>query len=682
MGCDYLDRLNEPQRQAVTTIDGPLLVLAGAGTGKTGVITARIAWMIESGIPPSNILGVTFTNKAAREMRERLDALIGRSAEKVTLGTFHSVCGRILRRYIHLAGNYNASFGIMDEQDQSGTIREAAGELGYGKEDYPEDMVASFISTLKNDLVFADEYEPDPLNPYQVACGKIYRRYQELAELRNTVDFDDMLILPVRIFRNHPDILAKYREQYRYILVDEYQDTNSAQFELIRMLAAPANNLCVVGDDDQSIYAWRGADVANILEFPHVFPGTKEIKLEQNYRSTNKILKAANAVISRNGQRYDKNLWSANGDGENIKIVCAETGDDEARFIAGTVANLVARGEYSLSDFAVLYRSNYLSRGLETAFREQKIRPKIVGGQEFFQRREVKDAAAYLKLPLNKRDDQSLLRIISVPPRGIGDKSIVRLRELAKAAPGTPLLDVLGNEAYLKNVSGTAAKESAALHDTIEKYAALFKSADLQLMKTVHQYLTEVGYLGGIQRIYHSREETESRLENINEFINCIGNFESDRRAKGESPMLADFLESYSLMDDNDRTDDELRDAPVLSTVHAAKGLEYPFVFLMGLENNIFPHERALEENPKRGLDEERRLFYVAVTRAKQTLVLSYARRRMRYGSWEPTSPSQFLECIPKDISESNVPDDFVKYLSDDEKKRAYADILKMIDNA
>ncbi|MBR2905751.1 MAG: UvrD-helicase domain-containing protein, partial [Lentisphaeria bacterium] len=430
-----IESLNPQQRDAATTIDGPLLVLAGAGTGKTKVITCRIAYMIEQGIAPSSILGVTFTNKAAKEMRERLNLLIDPLlASKVTLGTFHSFCVRVLRKEIHLAGHYNSSFSIADDSDQSSLIRQAAAELGYAKDELATPEILGYISRMKNRLKFPeDALQEAPDYSREEDMAKVYERYQKMLELQNTLDFDDILLLTLKIFEEHPEALEKWQNIYHYLLIDEYQDTNTAQFLIIQKLAGEKMNLCVVGDDDQSIYSWGGAEVANILEFPRYFPGAKEIKLEQNYRSTNAILRAANAVIGQNGTRYDKNLWSAKGEGESVKVFAVENGDEEAKFIVDTIENMRAMNpDMNYSDFAVLYRSNHLSRSFELEMKRRGIRPKIIGGQEFLQRKEVKDAASYLKLIVNPRDDQSLLRVLSVPPRGLGDKAVLTLRDMQK----------------------------------------------------------------------------------------------------------------------------------------------------------------------------------------------------------------------------------------------------------
>ncbi len=683
MSKRVLDRLNPEQKEAATTINGPVLVLAGAGTGKTSVITARIAYMIEQGIPPESILGVTFTNKAAKEMRERIRNIAARheadispeAASAVTLGTFHSFCARVLRRDIRYAGNYNSNFSIADTADQTSIARQAAAELGYSKDEIPTAEAVAYIGRCKNKMWSPEDALADAAQnrPAENILAEIYERYQKLLELQNMVDFDDMLLLSVRILEKYPDVLKRYQEQYRYLLVDEYQDTNAAQFRLIQLLAGERKNLCVVGDDDQSIYAWRGADVSNILDFPRYFPGTKQVKLEQNYRSTNNILATANAVIAPNTARYSKNLWSSKGQGEVIRVIRLENGDEEAQFIVNAILNMAARGEYSYSDFAVLYRSNYLSRAFEMAFRKVGIRPKIIGGQEFFQRKEVKDAAAYLKLVLNPRDDQSLLRIIALPPRGIGDKAIESLRNLRQAT-GIPLAELLDNPDYLTKISGAAQTGAKNLASAFRRAKEAF-AENGDLYNKAYTLLKETGYLDGLQRIYKDMKEAETRRENIFEFLSYMGKFEDEH----PGCSLIEFIESYSLMDDNDRTDEEDdRDAPVMTTVHASKGLEYPVVFVVGMEQNLFPHERSIAEGNE---DEERRLFYVAVTRAREQLFMTCARERYKFREYVRQIPSRFLKDIPDDICERSMgADSFLRPVSEESQLAAFEDIMRFLD--
>ena len=676
MAKSILDGLNPEQLEAVRTTEGPVLVLAGAGTSKTRVITARIAYMIEQGIDPASILGVTFTNKAAKEMRERIRKIVpAEAAAAVTLGTFHSFCARVLRRDIRYAGNYDSNYSIADTADQTSIARQAAAELGYAKEEIPTAEVVNFIGHCKNRMWTPEDALNDAAEnrPANQVLAEVYERYQKLLELQNMVDFDDMLLLTVRILEEHPDVLKRYRETYKYLLVDEYQDTNAAQFRLIQLLAGERKNLCVVGDDDQSIYAWRGADVSNILDFPRYFPGTKEVKLEQNYRSTNNILATANAVIAPNSARYCKNLWSSKGQGEIIRIIRLDNGDAEAQFVVNAIFDLkAANPDYNYSDFAILYRSNYLSRAFEMAFRNVGIRPKIIGGQEFFQRKEVKDAAAYLKLILNPRDDQSLLRIISLPPRGIGDKAILSLRNL-RHVTGIPLSELLDHPDYLKTVSSTAAAGARGLAAALKNAKALFAEPG-DLYFKAQQLLRETGYIDGLQRIYKDIKEAETRRENVFEFLNYIGKFESEKQGQCH---LADFLESYSLMDDNDRTeDDDDRDAPIMTTVHASKGLEFPVVFVVGMEQNLFPHERSLAEGSE---EEERRLFYVAVTRAREQLFLTCARERYKFKEYVRQIPSHFLKDVPEDISENRVGDSFLKVADEASQIAMFEDLMRQL---
>lgn len=668
--------LNPRQKEAATTIEGPLLVLAGAGTGKTKVITCRIAYMIEQGVPPASILGVTFTNKAAREMRERLDQMIAPELSKlVTLGTFHSFCARILHRFIQLAGHYNASFSIADDADQISLVRQAAAELGYSKEEIDTKAALAYIGRKKNLLQWpADALAADGADYTQNAhFARIYERYQQMLELQNTLDFDDMLLITLKLLDTRHEVLEYCRKTYQYLLVDEYQDTNQAQFRIIQLIAGEKMNLCVVGDDDQSIYSWRGAVVSNILDFPKMFHGAKEIKLEQNYRSTNAILKTANSVIASNSARYDKNLWSAKGEGEPVRVFRLRDGEAEARFVVDVMQQILHREpDRCWSDFAVLFRSNHLSRTFEQKLRSRGVTPKIIGGQAFFQRKEVKDAAAYLKLLINQRDDQSLLRILSIPPRGLGDKAILTLRELQKTMH-KPLLEILGSAEYHSHLTKSAARSAGELADCIRKYSEEFSEPG-KIAERIHVYLLDVGYLNGLQKIYKNMEEAEKRQENVLEFVNYIGIYE---RRKQEPCTLADFMESYSLMDENDRTsDDENTDGPVLSTVHASKGLEFPIVFIVGLEQGLFPHERALSEN---GEEEERRLFYVAVTRAREELYMTCASARFKYHDFVRQLPSAFLRELPKDCVEKPDLESFIEpqpSVTEDELRNAFADIL------
>lgn len=674
MTCDeILKVLNKEQQKAVRTVNGPVLVLAGAGTGKTRVITFRIAYMLASGIAPQSILGLTFTNKAAREMRERLASLVDpESAGKVTLGTFHSFCVKVLRQEIKNLG-YLPSFTIADSSDQQGLFKQAVAQLGWSKDECSLDVLINRISDWKNKLVSPQEARRFAETDIEVMASALYFTYQELLELQNMVDFDDMIMLVYRLFSEFPEILKRYQEHYQYLLVDEYQDTNAAQFKVIKMLAGERCNLCVVGDDDQSIYGWRGAEIENILDFPRLFPGTCEIKLEQNYRSTNKILNAANAVIATNSARHDKRLWSELGDGADLIAVNAENGEKEAEFIAGMIRQKMNENpDLTYHDFAILYRSNHLSRELEDGLRQAEIPYTLVGGQEFYNRKEIKDAVAYLKLVVNPRDNQSFLRILPTPPRGLAQKAVDSLKELHQIHK-IPMLYLLKKDEFLNSVSAkgaAAAKElSAAFDHAVNAFA---EPGNLAVKIT--SFLRETGFMDGMQKMYKDIDDARSRRENVDEFISAISQFENKC---AEPPTLGDYLESFSLLEENDRTEEKKEPGVTLSTVHASKGLEYPVVFIVAMEKDSFPHERSLEEG---SLDEEKRLFYVAVTRAKKELFLTCSRERYIRGQRKTRIESPFLHLLPEEFLQIGVPDDFIKTLSQDDMKAAFAKIFSILD--
>jgi superfamily I DNA/RNA helicase len=664
---NILRGLNNEQREAVKTVEGPLLVLAGAGTGKTRVITFRIAWMLKEGILPDNILALTFTNKAAREMKERIAELVSEDqAKKLTVGTFHSFCIRVLRQEIKRL-NYLPSFTIADTSDQEGIIKQAMAMTGYSAvEDISAGRIAAYIGKQKNQLIDYRSARKQSDNDLEARMAYVYEHYQTLLETQNMLDFDDMLLLTYELFNRFPEVLEKYRERYKYILVDEYQDTNYAQFSVVKFLCGSRNNLCVVGDDDQSIYGWRGADVGNILKFPEIFPGTVQVKLEQNYRSTNNILKAANAVIAANAERFEKNLWSAHGDGDPIWVVPARSNEDEAAFIADYLLQERSAMGLEFKDFAILYRSNHLSRLFELALRKAGVPYRLVGGQEFFQRKEIKDAAAYLKLLVNPLEDQSLLRILSVPPRGLGDKAVNRLKEL-KSAAFLPFSTLLKEEAFHRSLPPKSASEALALANCMDRYRAELATPG-GLAEKVRNYLTDVGYYNGLQKVYKNIEDSRKRQENVEEFLNAIAEFEHKAE---KPPTLMDYLESYSLLEENDRTEEPNDgNAVTLSTVHASKGLEYPFVFLAAMERNIFPHERSIEEG---SMDEELRLFYVALTRAKLRLIITFCRMRALHGRINNQTPSRFLSLLPEEIAKGKTPDDLLRYASSDEMEKFFA---------
>ena len=656
--------LNKEQISAVAEIEGPVLVLAGAGTGKTRVITYRIAHMIDTGIPAENIAGMTFTNKAAREMRERLAAVVPKaSAEKVSLGTFHSFCAKLLRKEIQALG-YNRNFTIADETDQNGILKQVIAEMNIQKELVNVPVCLSLIGNVKSELVEPEELEIFDTILHSV-FPKIYKRYNQMLKNQNMLDFDDLLLLTVRFLEQDKKALAKYRDKYKYLLVDEYQDTNFLQFRLLELIVGEAHNLCVVGDDDQSIYGWRGAKIENILNFPKQFKGAKQIKLEQNYRSTNIILKVSNSLISCNKTRHEKELWSDCGEGTNIRFIEADNADYEAQLIADSILDIHGRkNALSYNDIAVLYRSNYLSRNIEDSLRNSNIPYRLVGGKSFYERKEVRDAVAYLRLLVNKRDDQSLLRIIGAPPRGIGDKAIARLKEL-QTKTHFPLSDLLHNDGFISSLSGKASSGASGLSACMKKWHAKFKEGG-DLATKAHNYLREVGYLDGLLRMYKFREESEKRRDNVLELVNAVRQYEM---RQGAGASLLDFIESYSLADDNDKVDEEEEDSVTLMTVHAAKGLEFPAIFIMGMEENIFPNERSIVEGSK---EEERRLFYVAITRAKEILTMTRARERMRYGSTLRQKPSSFISELPKEYVDTLDSKEAFKKVSVDALKKAF----------
>ncbi len=671
--------LNPEQGEAVKTINGPVLVLAGAGTGKTRVITYRIAHMIDEGIDPKNILGMTFTNKAAREMKERLTSLVDPDkARKVTIGTFHSFCGKVLRKEIKRL-HYLPNFSIIDDSDQNGLIRQAAAELGYAKNEVPVPLVKNYISDMKNKLCFpkqAKKLADHDENHDKLRFARVYAEYQNLLEVQNMVDFDDMLLLVYEIFEKFPEVLKKYQDTYKYLLVDEYQDTNDVQFAIIEQLTREHHNLCVVGDDDQSIYGWRGANISNILEFDEKFPDTKKIKLEQNYRSTSKILKAANGVIGKNSKRHSKELWSGQGEGENLILVQTPDAEVEADFVADYIAQVVGdQPGRSYNDFAILYRSNHLSRQIELALRRASIPYRMVGGQEFFQRKEIKDAVAYLKVLANPKDDQSLLRVLNLPPRGLGKKVVDTLKEY-KAASFQPFSKLIGEDACLKNFSTKAVASARSFHGCIEKYRTVFQEPGDIAFK-VKDFLSEAGYLDGLQKIYKDYTESLKRRENIYEFINAIAEFEK----KAEAPVsLQDYLESYALMEENDKVEEQTENnsGVTLTTIHAAKGLEYPYIIQIAMETNIFPHQRSVMEG---SVDEELRLFYVSLTRAREQLVISYSASRMDKGVERNQFPSEFLKYLPEDIVDACTPEDLIKTMDKDDISKSLEAMMAMLDN-
>ena len=614
------DTLNPKQKEAVLHTDGPLLILAGAGSGKTRVLTHRIAYLIdECGVNPWNIMAITFTNKAAGEMRERVDDLVGFGAESIWVSTFHSSCVRILRRHIESLG-YTTSFSIYDSDDQKTLMRQVFKAMNVDTKQFKERSVLAAISSAKDKLITPEEFLLNAGADFrEKKTGEIYKEYQKQLRKNNALDFDDLIVKTVELFQNNPQVLDYYQERFKYIMVDEYQDTNMAQFKLVSLLASKYRNLCVVGDDDQSIYRFRGADIQNILSFEHTFPGTKVIKLEQNYRSTQNILDAANGVIRHNFGRKDKTLWTANGEGDKILFKQFDTARDEADFVARQIRD----SSYSYQDQAVLYRTNAQSRLIEERCIFYNIPYRLVGGVNFYQRKEIKDVLAYLKTIANGVDDLSVIRIINVPKRGIGATTIGRVTAFA-SEHGMSFYDTLKEAKQIPGI-GKAAEKISRFIAQMEAFRAMAHSEEYSIKDLIDHILEDTGYEEELQE--EGEIEAQTRLENIEELINKAAAYEED----SEHPTLDEFLEQVALVADIDNVDDS-EDRVTLMTLHSAKGLEFPKVYLVGMEDGLFPGMMSIMSGDKTEMEEERRLCYVGITRAKTELVLTAARQRMADG--------------------------------------------------
>lgn len=638
-----LSTLNKEQRQAVDTLDGPLLILAGAGSGKTRALIYRIANLVDHGVSPWNILALTFTNKAAREMRERTEALLGGSVKDMWVATFHSCCTRILRSDIDKLGR-DRNFVIYDDDDQTSLIAAIMKRLGVNDKDITKRQIKEHISEAKNKSTEPEKFLMD--NPYlDESVLKVFREYQRSLKEYNALDFDDLLGKTLELFQSCPEVLQKYRSKFRYILVDEYQDTNVMQYHIVELLAREHGNICVVGDDDQSIYGWRGADIRNILDFEKDFPGAKVIRLEQNYRSTSNILDAANAVIENNQGRKSKKLWTDNGRGDRIETFTADSERDEAHFVCRKIMEGVRSG-MNYGDFAVLYRMNAQSRIPETTMVNYGIPNKVYGGQRFYERKEIKDIMAYLRLIYNPFDDIALKRIINVPKRSIGDASIAELARVAEQEGKSMLVAALTSE----NIDPRAMKKIKPFADTMGEFIALSRTMPLSEftwgMISALEYET---YL----KAEDKRGEVESRMDNLRELIGNIKEIEKDL-SEGEDALRA-FLENVSLVSDIDSMNDG-NGAVALMTLHSAKGLEFPVVFMIGMEENIFPTSRARNDMSNHAMEEERRLCYVGMTRAKQKLYLINARQRNIFGNESYNRKSRFIEEIPAELTVSDNP--------------------------
>jgi superfamily I DNA/RNA helicase len=647
-----LDSLNPQQRQAVTTIRGPVLILAGAGTGKTRVITCRIAHLIRKGISPGNILAVTFTNKAAREMKERVAEMVPREArttgekgEGLTISTFHSFGSRVLRQHIEKLG-YKKNFVIYDDAEQQSAIKKILSRISIkGEKTEPRD-VQSLISKFKNGAFKPGEFGSETALSL---ARYMLKHYETALRACNAIDFDDLLVLTLRLLKEHPEVLADCRAKYQYIMVDEYQDTNAAQFELVNLLAQEHRNLCVVGDDDQSIYGWRGAEIANLLDLEKHFPEVKVIKLEQNYRSTNTILLAANAVIKNNARRRPKQLWSDKGQGEKIILAAFQNDEEEARTLVEEIEfDRMAHG-IPWKDQAVLFRTNQQSRSLETALRQAKVRYHLVGGQSFFDRREVRDMLAYLKVCTNPNDDISLLRIANVPARGLSDVTMERLLTASQQRHSS-VFTAMHHTDVLNSFQTRTQESIQEFLQFLEEYRNLLTAPGTEsdpegLLKWTKKLLTDSGYINELRRSEKNVEVGDSRVRNL---MDLIANIDGS----GLNPLperLQHYLENVTLDNDRDSEEEDPGDAVTLITMHSCKGLEYPHVHIVGVEDGLLPHSRSKEEGT---MDEERRLFYVAITRAQKTLTISYSLGRKKYGQTIPSQPSPFLRELPEELVE------------------------------
>ena len=649
-----LNTLNPQQRLAAETIRGPVLILAGAGTGKTRVITFRIAHMVQSGIAPGNILGVTFTNKAAREMQERVNKLLPKSKvqgpkskgdkeNRPTICTFHSLCVRILRVHIEKLG-YKNNFVIYDESEQLAAVKKILSAISAKGEKTDPGAILALLSKFKNGGESSGVFVDPSVRALAVHIAK---RYESALHACNAVDFDDLILLTLRLFNEHPDALAACREKYRYVMVDEYQDTNAAQFQLVHALTLEHRNLCVVGDDDQSIYGWRGAEVANLLNMEKHFPEIKVVKLEQNYRSTTTILNAANAIIKNNVRRRGKSLWSKKGTGAKIQLQTYENDETEAREIVAQIEFKRIAHRVRWEECAILFRTNQQSRPIETELRKANVRYHLIGGQSFFDRREIKDFIAFIKTFLNPHDDISLLRIANVPARGLSDMTMERLLGASherKCSVFTAMKNPLVTTTLQKNT-----------RECIEAFVAFIEETQSDLQQTsggkslatwAEDFLTKTGYFAELRRVEKNPEVSEARVRNLRELVATMN---------GSAPTLAaqldDFLENITLDSDREEEYEYTADAVTLITMHSCKGLEFPHVFIVGLEDGLLPHSRSKIEGT---LDEERRLFYVAVTRAMLTLAISHCGTRKKYGQSLPCQPSPFLKELPEELVETS----------------------------
>lgn len=638
---DYLQTLNEPQREGVLTTDGPCMLIAGAGSGKTRVLTYRIAHLIQQkGVDPFSIMALTFTNKAAKEMRERIEKVVGHDARNLWMGTFHSVFSRILRAEAHHLG-YPHDFTIYDADDTKSLIRNIVKEMGLDDTVYKANTIYSRISAAKNRLISWEDYlrnaelMGDDAANLRPEIGKIYKTYAMRCFKSGAMDFDDLLFNTDKLFKEHLEVLNKYQHRIQYVLVDEFQDTNLCQYFIIRKLSSVKENVCVVGDDAQSIYAFRGADITNILNFERDYPDLKVIKLEQNYRSTQNIVQAANSVIKRNRAQLPKNVWTANEEGNLIELIKAVSDNEEGRLVATSIFQEKMQHQLKFSDFAILYRTNSQSRAIEEALRRMNIKYKVVGGLSFYQRKEIKDLLAYLRFTMNQQDEASFRRIINLPKRGIGDSTVDKI-VVAANDHGTSIWEILQNATPF--VGGRVA-------GPIDDFVAMIKRFTIEIQrKDAYDAAFEIAKGSGLLRELYEDKTVEglSRYENVQELLNAIKEYVDDPERQDKT--LGAFLQEVSLLTGQDEDKDKDPDKVTLMTIHMAKGLEFKYVYMVGMEEDLFPSQMMISSRAE--LEEERRLFYVAITRAEKRLFLSYALTRYRFGRLKNCEPSRFLDDI------------------------------------
>ena len=635
-----LEHLNIKQKEAVQSIHGASLILAGAGTGKTTVLTSRIAYMVEQNISPSNILAITFTNKAANEMKQRVCQLLPQfDRNSFFISTFHSFCLSVIKKFYKEIGLFD-NFTIFDPSDQQKLVREVLSELYL--EEYNTDikLIISLISKAKNRLILPENYQNETYNA--IPIDRIYKLYQTRLKIMNSVDFDDLIFYVYQLWVKSPQILVEYQENFKYILIDEFQDTNYAQIELIKLLVKKYNNIFVVGDDDQSIYAWRGAEISNILDFENNFDNTNVIKLEHNYRSTNRILNAANKIINKNIHRYKKNLYSENGDGELLNVYENETPRDEASQLVNIILQNLDKQKYSPKDIAIIYRMNNQSRYMEDQLIKQQVPYNIIGDQSFFERKEIRDTIAYIQLLLNPYNEIALSRIIATPTRGIGKTSLDKARTFAKNNNQT-LLNSLTNDELLKTLTIKTRESCFNFSDLILYYNQELKNNQEKFSHLIHNYLDEIGFLSQLNKVFRDPKDEESRRNNILEFMKSIEEYENDIQEENKS--LQKFIDKINLREENrKRQKEHLLETVTLGTIHALKGLEYPLVFIIGVEEGSFPSQRSLDEGNH---EEERRLFYVAITRAKEKLIFSWSKEKNLYNKIVENIKSRFLSELP-----------------------------------